>query len=119
MIYRLLADLLVALHFLIVAFVVLGGLLVLRWRWVMWLHLPLAFWGAFIEFFDVVCPLTPFENWLRRKGGGTGYEGGFVDRYIAPVLYPEGLDRRMQIILGIVVIVVNVIVYWRVFRGSS
>ena len=118
MMYRVLADFLVLIHFLIVGFILAGGLLALKWRWVMWIHLPLAVWGAFIEFFNVACPLTPLENWLRRKGGGLGYEGGFVDQYIAPVLYPAGLDRRMQIIIGIIVLVVNAIIYWRVFRDS-
>lgn len=118
MFYRLAADAVMFIHFLVVLFVALGGLLVFRWRWVMWIHLPLAFWGAFIEFFNVICPLTPLENLLRRKSGGTGYEEGFIDHYIAPVLYPTGFDRRMQIVLGIAVILINVIIYRRVFRSE-
>jgi hypothetical protein len=118
MTYRLLADLVVVLHFAFVLFVVLGGLLVLRWRRLMWLHLPAAIWGALIEFAGWVCPLTPLENWLRHRGGEAGYTGGFVERYIVSVLYPEGLTREHQIILGLLVLVINLLIYWRVFTRS-
>lgn len=100
-------------------FVVLGGLLVLRWRWVMWLHLPAAVWGALIEFAGWICPLTPLEKWLRRQGGLGGYEGGFIEHYILPVLYPRDLTRTVQLALGTAVIVVNLIIYWRVYRRAQ
>ena len=116
MIYRVLADLVVVFHAAFVLFVVLGGLLVLRWRWIMWVHLPAAAWGALIEFAGWICPLTPLENALRRRGGEAGYSGDFIERYILPVLYPEGLTREHQIILGMLVLVINGIIYWRVFR---
>ncbi len=111
MIYRLLADLLVALHLGFVLFVVLGGLLALRWWRVRWIHLPAACWGAWIEFAGWVCPLTPLENRLRARGGELGYSGGFVEHYILPVLYPAGLDRAVQVALGVFVVVVNLGVY--------
>lgn len=95
---------------------VVGGLLVLRWRWVMWLHLPAAIWGALIEFFGWICPLTPLEKWLRSQGGLGGYEGGFIEHYILPVLYPSGLTRTVQLVLGVVVVGVNLIIYWQVYR---
>lgn len=97
-------------------FVVLGGLLVLRWRWVIWLHLPAAVWGALIEFAGWICPLTPLEKWLRRQGGLGGYQGGFVEHYILPLLYPSALTRTVQLVLGAVVIAVNLIIYWQVWR---
>ena len=97
-------------------FVVLGGLLVLRWRWVMWLHLPAAVWGALIEFAGWICPLTPLEKWLRREGGLGGYQGGFVEHYILPLLYPSALTRTVQLVLGAGVIVVNLLIYWRVWK---
>jgi hypothetical protein len=84
--YGALADLVVALHFGFVLFVVLGGLLVLRWRWVGLVHLPAAVWGAWIEFSGRICPLTPLENEYRRLGGEAGYTGGFIEHYILPVL---------------------------------
>ena len=95
---------------------VVGGLLVLRWRWVMWLHLPAAIWGALIEFFGWICPLTPLEKWLRQQGVVGGYEGGFIEHYILPVLYPSGLTRTVQLVLGVVVVGVNLIIYWQVYR---
>lgn len=115
MAYRALADLIVAVHIGFVLFIVLGGLLVLHWRQAMWFHLPAAVWGALIEFNGWICPLTPLENWLRYLGDEAGYTGGFVEHFLVAILYPEGLTRRFQIILGLVVLAVNVPIYWHVF----
>jgi uncharacterized membrane protein YhhN len=111
-----LADLVVALHFLFVVFVVLGGLLVLRWPKVAYLHIPTAVYGAAIEFFGWVCPLTPLENSLRREAGQAGYSGGFIEHYILPVLYPSALTREIQLLLGFLVIALNVAIYAYVVR---
>lgn len=113
---RLLADALVLVHLSFVVFVVLGGLLSLRWRWAAALHLPAALWGALIEFQGWVCPLTPLENRLRRAAGQEGYSGGFVEHYVLPVLYPSGLTTETQLVLGALVVVVNVTVYGWVYR---
>jgi hypothetical protein len=118
MIFRLLADLVVLVHLAFVVFVVLGGLLALKWRWVIWLHLPAAIWGAMIEFGGWICPLTPLENWLRYEGGEEGYVGGFIQHYLVPVLYPDGLTRGIQIVLGVAVILFNLIVYWQIIRQA-
>lgn len=120
MLYRILADLVLLVHLAFVGFVVLGGLLVLRWsRWA-WLHLPAAVWGVAIEAFGWICPLTPLEQDLRRKAGGAAYEGGFVEHYVLPVLYPADLTREIQWALAAFVVVVNVVVYgvWIVRRRS-
>jgi hypothetical protein len=109
--YRILADLVVGVHALFVAFVLLGGLLALRWPWVAALHLPAAVWGALIEFQGWICPLTPLEQSLRAAAGEAGYQGGFIEHYLLPVLYPAGLTHRVQLVLGSVVIAVNVLVY--------
>jgi len=114
--YGALADAVVVVHFAFVLFVLFGGLLVLRWRWLMWLHLPTAIWGALIEFAGWTCPLTPLEKWLRREGNLGGYEGGFVEHYILPVLYPQALTRNIQLVLGLIVVLLNIFVYWRVLR---
>ena len=114
--YRGAADLVLVLHLLFVAFVVLGGLFALRWPRVAWIHVPVALYGAAIEFLGFICPLTPLEVWLRRLGGEAGYEGGFVEHYITAALYPTGLTREIQIALGVAVLVINAIVYavwWR------
>ena len=106
-----LADAVLVLHFAFVAFVVAGGLLVLRWRRLVWLHLPAAVWGALVELEGWICPLTPLENQLREKAGRAGYSGDFVEHYLIPVVYPPGLTSNMQLLLGIAVIAVNVGIY--------
>jgi hypothetical protein len=111
LLYRLLADLVVALHVCFVAFVVAGGFLVLRRPALVWAHVPAAVWGALIEYVGWVCPLTPLENMLRRRGGAAGYTGGFIEHYVLPVLYPMGLTRHVQMVLGTLVVAVNVVVY--------
>jgi hypothetical protein len=120
--YRLLADLVVVVHLLFVVFVVAGGLLVLRRPRLAWLHVPAAVWGALIEFAGWICPLTPLENRLRRLGGEAGYEGGFVGEYLLAILYPSGLTRTHQIVLGALVLVLNLAVYgyalWRRSRKA-
>ena len=109
--YRTLADIVLVVHGAFVAFVVLGGLLVLRWPRLAWVHIPAAVWGALIEFAGWICPLTPLENWLRMRAGEAGYSEGFVEHYILPVLYPAGLTRNTQFVLGALVLVVNAAVY--------
>lgn len=113
---RILADALVGLHFLFVAFVVAGGFLAWRWRRVAWIHIPVALWGALIEFAGWVCPLTPLENHLRHAAGDAGYAGGFIEHYVIPIVYPAGLTRGLQLGLGIAVVVINVIAYGGLVR---
>lgn len=117
--YELLADSVVGLHFTFVLFVVLGGLLVLRWRRVAYLHIPAAVWGAAIEFAGWICPLTPLENWLRRQAGSAGYSGGFIEQYILPTLYPSALGRDIQVLMGFLVIAANLTIYAYVFRRRA
>ena len=118
MAYRLLADAVVLFHTAFVAFVVLGGFLAWRWSRIAWLHLPCAVWGAVIEYQGWVCPLTPLENDLRRRAGLAGYAGGFVEHYVLPVLYPAGLTRPAQALLGTLVVVVNLIAYGVLLRRA-
>ena len=121
MFFRGAADLVLVVHLAFVLFVVLGGLLALRWRRVAWVHVPVALYGSTIEFLGFVCPLTPLEVWLRRRGGEAGYEGGFIEHYIVAVLYPSGLTREIQLVLGMAVLVLNAIVYlvwWRRRRST-
>ena len=108
---RLAADALVLLHLAFVAFVVGGGFLAVRWPRIAWAHLPAALWGAWAEFTATICPLTPLENELRRRAGETGYEGGFVEHYLIPLLYPVGLTPGHQRWIGALVVAVNVFAY--------
>jgi hypothetical protein len=111
MIFRGLADIVLIAHFAFVIFVILGGVAALRWPRLAYVHVPVALYGAVIEFAGFVCPLTPLENWLRRRGGEAGYEGGFIDHYITAALYPSGLTRGIQYGLGVAVLVINAAVY--------
>ena len=116
MIYRLLADIVFLAHLAFVLFVVLGGVAV-WWRpRLAWLHLPAVAWGALIEFAGWICPLTPWEQSLRLLAGERGYSGGFVEHYLFPVLYPEGLTRDVQITLGVLVLVINAVAYALILR---
>jgi uncharacterized protein DUF2784 len=123
MLYGLLADLVLVAHLAFVAFVVLGGFLVLRWRRLAWIHVPVAIWGAAIVVTGFTCPLTPLENRLQQLGGRAGYQGGFIEHYITAMIYPAGLTRQIQIVLGTAVLALNLGVYWRVValsrRGKS
>lgn len=119
MIFRILADGVVVLHALFVAFVVLGGFLALRWRTVAWLHVPAALWGALIEFAGWVCPLTPLENLLRTRAGEGGYAGGFVEHYVLRALYPGELTPAIRWLLGSLVLVVNAVAYTLLIRRSQ
>ncbi len=120
--YLLLADLVLLVHACFVLFVLAGGLAVLRWRRMAWLHLPAALWGAAIELGGWICPLTYLENHLRRLGGGAGYNVTFIERYLEPFLYPLGLTRHTQLVFGLTVLLVNLAIYARLWshrRTSS
>lgn len=111
MLYALLADIVLVVHLAFILYVVFGGLLVWRWPRSAWLHVPVALYGVAIEWIGWTCPLTPLEKYLRRLAGGSGYPGGFIDHYLLPIIYPEGLTPRIQLVLGAAVVLVNLAVY--------
>jgi len=117
-----LADAVLVLHLAFILFVVLGGMLVLKWPKAAFLHLPAAAWGALVEFCGWYCPLTPLEIRLRYDAYESGYSGGFIEHYLLPLIYPEGLTRETQLILGVLVVAVNIAVYFFALlrlRGKS
>lgn len=120
--WRLAADVVVAVHLAFVVFVAAGGLLALRWPRIVVLHLPVALYGVVIELVGFTCPLTPLEKVLRRRAGATGYDGGFVEHYIVPILYPGEFTTGVKIMLAALIVVSNVIIYsivWRRQRTSG
>ncbi len=110
-----LADLLVMIHFGFILFVVFGGLLVYRYKKVIYFHIPALIWGVLIEFYGWICPLTVMENKLRSHYGYGAYSSGFIEHYIIPVIYPVELTTAIQIILSIALILFNIFVYGRLF----
>ena len=111
MLYRIAADLVVLIHLAFIVFVMTGGFLVIKWHRVSLIHIPVVIWGVSIEFIGFICPLTPLENELRMAAGGTGFSGGFVEKYIVSLIYPDELTRGIQILLGFIVIAVNISIY--------
>jgi hypothetical protein len=120
MIWSLLADALVIVHFAFTTFVVFGGFLTWRWRWIAWIHLPALAWGCWVELSHSICPLTPLENHLRQLGGQAGYSGGFLAHYLGRILYPPGLTAQVQWVLAGLLVLINVLAYGRfALRGGA
>ena len=119
MIYRLAADGMLLLHLAFILFVISGGLLAIWKPRIIWLHLPAAIWGMLIEFIGWICPLTPLENHFRKLAGEGGYEGGFINHYLLPLIYPESLTFKTQYVLGGLVLIVNAVVYFWLWRRGT
>lgn len=117
--YRTGADIVLLLHLCFIVFVIAGGFLLLKWRGLVWVHLPAVAWGALVEFTGWVCPLTPLEHHLRSLAGESSAGADFIGRYLPPLLYPAMLTRETQILLGLVVLSANVVMYWWVFCRPS
>ena len=111
MLYQLGADLLVLIHLAFIVFVVLGSILVLRWPWLVLLHVPAAIWGAVVIINGWLCPLTPWENSLRHLADQEGYSGGFVEHYIIPLIYPMDITQNTQVLIGVITLVINLCLY--------
>ncbi len=122
MLERLLAELVLCLHMAFILFAVAGAALAFRWPAILWLHVPAVLWAAWIELSGGICPLTPLEQSLRAAAGSAGYEGGFLEHYLLPVIYPRGLTRNVQLGLAAGVLLVNAVLYaalWRRRRSKS
>ena len=118
--YRIAADVVLLLHIAFVIFVVAGGLLVLRHRRWIWIHLPAAIWGALVELLNLRCPLTPLEFWLLSRGGAEPGTAGVIGRFLVPIVYPAGDIRVIQFLLGTLVILINICIYgWIWYRWRT
>ncbi len=111
MLSGLLADAVLLFHFLFILFAVFGGILVLYRKKVIWFHVPVVLWSSVVNLASLTCPLTPIENFFRAAAGQAGYHGGFVEHYIAPVVYPAGMPRELELVAGVSIIAWNVAVY--------
>jgi len=116
MLNLLLAESLVLLHFCFILFVLLGGLLALKWPRVIWCHLPAVVWGVIVETLGLICPLTPLENRYRVLAGQEGYAEDFVSHHLLPIIYPANLNVDLQLVLAGSVVILNSVVYFFVIR---
>ncbi len=113
--FRGFADLVLVIHFGFIVFVLLGGFLVFRWRWVFWFHVSAVLWAVLLEFGGWMCPLTYLENWLRLSGGEANVSGGVIEPYLLPLVYPGNLTPLMQAQLGSIVAALNLGIYGLLF----
>lgn len=119
MVYRILADIIVLIHFGFILFVIFGGFLCLKWRWLLFVHLPAAVWGALVELQGWYCPLTPLEERLRLAAGTVVTRTSFIEHHLTPLIYPHWLTREWQIVLGAGVVAINLAVYAFLFFTLS
>jgi len=115
--YELFANLSLIAHLIFILFVIFGGLLFFIFSKVFYIHLPALFWGIYIELTNSVCPLTYLENWFLNKAELATYSNGFINNYLYPIIYPEGLTNNIQIYLGITLIVINILIYGFIFKN--
>ncbi len=118
MTFRIAADAMMTAHLLYIVFVLVGGFVAIRWRWILWLHMPAAAWAIYVQFFGQICPLTIWEQRLRDLAGQAGYAGGFIDYYLMPIIYPANLTMGVHWVLGTTVLLVNAAAYRRVFAAG-
>lgn len=116
MLWGILAEVVLVLHGAFILFAVVGGLLALRWRWLVLLHVPCAVWAALVVTAGWICPLTPLEQWLRLRAGDEGYTGSFIEHYLILLIYPPGLTRTVQVLLGLGVVAINLGIYGWLWR---
>ncbi len=124
MAYRVLADAVLVLHLAFILFVLLGGFMVFRWDKLAWVHVPAFLWGAGIELVGWVCPLTYLEDHFRVKGAGTGTGCSFIEYYLVPLIYPEvlfpgGFPRSGFIAMGLLLVLINGVIYWRLWKSRA
>jgi Protein of Unknown function (DUF2784) len=114
-VYRVLAEVTMVVHFAFVVYVVVGGFLAWRWPRTIVAHLLAATWGLVISVFSLACPLTPVEDRFRRMAGEQGLSSGFIDTYIEGVLYPERLVEEVRVAAAVVVLIswIGLLVRWR------
>ena len=115
--YELFANLTLIIHLIFILFVIFGGLLFFIFSKIIYIHLPAVLWGIYIELNNSVCPLTYLENWFLYKGELTTYSNNFINNYLIPIIYPEGLTNEIQIYLGISLIVINILIYGIIYKN--
>ena len=115
--YELLANLTLLTHLIFILFVIFGGLLFFIFSKIIYIHFPALLWGIYIELTNTICPLTYLENWFLYQGGLTTYSSNFINNYLFPIIYPEGLTTDIQTYIGITLIAINILIYGLIFKN--
>ena len=117
-IFEIFATLILLLHFSFILFVIFGALLILRFKKIMYFHLPAVAWGAYIELSHSICPLTHLENYFLKKAGKDQYSIDFIENYVFKIIYPPALNYEIQTYLGVILIFVNLVIYYYIVKKS-
>ena len=115
--YEFFANLTLVAHLIFILFVVFGGLIFFIFPKIIYMHLPALLWGIYIEFTNSVCPLTYLENWFLYKGELSTYSNDFINNYLFPIIYPESLTAEIQIYLGMLLIIINILIYGLIYKN--
>ena len=115
--YEFFANLTLIAHLIFILFVIFGGLLFFTFPKIIYFHLPALLWGIYIELTNSICPLTYIENWFLLKGELTTYSNDFINNYLFPIIYPEGLTSEIQIYFAISLIVINILIYRLMYKN--
>ena len=113
MVSKILADVVVTIHFLWILFLFLGALWGIKHKIVRLFHLSGLAFAFIIQIFDWYCPLTHLEVWLRSKHSPTlTYTGSFIIYYVEKIVYLQ-LSRSLVFILTILLCGLNIWLYLR------
>ena len=116
MLYRTFAAAIALLHGTFSLIVVFGGLLVLRYPSLLWLHAACVAWAVLTMTTDLGCALTTWEKALWRRGSREPYTAGFVEHYIAGPLAGGPVSHGGHVLLGALVLSGNLVVYYFILR---
>lgn len=115
--YQILTELTIVFHLSFILFVIAGGFFANRKRWLMILHLCSIVWAVFAELSPgVICPLTQLENYFAFHAGLSTYKEDFVSRYLVPVIYQENVSVKIQYVLVMAVVCINIIAYRKLLK---
>ena len=115
--YELFANLTLIIHLVFILFVIFGGLLFFIYSKIIYFHFPALLWGIYVEFTNSICPLTYLENWFLYQSGLTSYTNDFINNYLFLIIYPEAITTNVQTFIGIILIIINVLIYGLIFKN--
>ena len=115
-IFEIFAVLALLLHLSFILFVIFGAILILKFKKIIYVHVPAVAWGAYIELSHSICPLTHLENYFLKKAGKEQYSVDFIENYIFKIIYPPALNYEIQTYLGIILIFVNLVIYYYIVK---